>query len=484
MWAWTSRRKWSPSWAATSPQRTDLSHVELHHGPAHALSFLDEDQVDVVILNSTVQYFPDTDYLLEVLAEAVRVTEPGGHIFVGDVRSLPLLAAYHTSVEVHRAPGELPLPDLRARISQAQRTERELVLDPALFEEIGQRWAQVGRVERALKAGRYDNELSRFRYDVTIQVGEKAAVAVPERWVSWDAAGQWQAEVTGLLAQEPELAVGVRGIRDERIAGAVETVRQLQASDREGQTVEELCTAVGKVSGTDPNAIMELAQRLGVGLSWQGFEPDGIYDGIFNPRWESRAVAATWPRQGYQRYGNAPARGLEDVEFGRELQAYLKQTLPAYMVPAAILVVAAWPLTPNGKVDRRALPIPGRAERQGAVYVEPQSETAKVLAGLWEAVLGVERVGEADDFFALGGHSLLATQLNARIRDTFQLELPLAVIFEQPTVAGIARALQQAEPQPGQVETIAQLRIQLDQMSPEALKAWLLEKKQMTDMDT
>ncbi|MCA1852411.1 MAG: class I SAM-dependent methyltransferase, partial [Beggiatoa sp.] len=80
-------------------QREDLRHVVLRQAMAHELSFIGDDSVDLVILNSVVQYFPDIDYLVEVLSEAVRVTRPGGHIFVGDVRSLPLLEAYHTSVQ-------------------------------------------------------------------------------------------------------------------------------------------------------------------------------------------------------------------------------------------------------------------------------------------------------------------------------------------------------------------------------------------------
>jgi pristinamycin I synthase-3/4 len=82
-------------------RREDLRHVGLRQGMAHDLSFVSDDSVDLVILNSVVQYFPDIDYLLEVLSQAVRVTGPGGHIFVGDVRSLPLLEAYNTSGQEH-----------------------------------------------------------------------------------------------------------------------------------------------------------------------------------------------------------------------------------------------------------------------------------------------------------------------------------------------------------------------------------------------
>jgi SAM-dependent methyltransferase len=149
-------------------QREDLRHVTLKQGLAHELDFVADESVDLVVINSVVQYFPSTDYLLQVLEQAVRATSPGGNIFIGDVRSLLLLRAYHASVQLYIASPEMPLEELRWRISKAQESEEELALDPDIFYEIADRWQRVGRVTAELKAGDYDNELSRFRYDVTL----------------------------------------------------------------------------------------------------------------------------------------------------------------------------------------------------------------------------------------------------------------------------------------------------------------------------
>ena len=265
--------------------REDLAHVVLRQGPAHELSFLGDESVDLVILNSVVQYFPDIDYLLGVLSEAVRVTRRGGHIFVGDLRSLPLLGAYHTSVQLSKAPRQMLLGELQQRIAQAQRNEKELLVDPALFGELGRRWEKVGRVETSLKGGSYDNELSRFRYDVTMGLGEKEAVVAPERWLSWDEAGAWRQRLEEALALQPGLAVGVRGIRDRRVAGAVEAVRLLQAPDSGLSDAGQLQGACAGADGEDPHAVMQLARRLGVMFHWRGFGAEAVYEAIFNPRW-------------------------------------------------------------------------------------------------------------------------------------------------------------------------------------------------------
>src|SRR5262249_55784091 len=229
--------------------RADLERVELREGLAHELSFMGDESGDLVILNSVAQYFPDVDYLLEVMEEAVRVTRRGGRIFVGDVRSLALLEAYHTSVELYKASGEMSVEELRRRVQQGERKEEELVLDGRLFEEMGRRWEKVGRVERWLKSGDYDNELSRFRYDVVMEMGEKQEALEPERWVEWDEAGGWREKVEKALGQEPGMAVGVRGIRDGRVASAVEAARILRGEGNKVKDARELRTVCKGIRG-------------------------------------------------------------------------------------------------------------------------------------------------------------------------------------------------------------------------------------------
>ena len=124
------------------------------------------------------------------------------------------------------------------------------------------------------------------------------------------------------------------------------------------------------------------------------------------------------------------------------LRAYLKEKLPEYMIPHEYVLLDELPLTPNGKIDRRALPTPARSRSAtGQDYVPPGTEIEELLAGIWAEVLGLERVGVTDDFFALGGHSLLATQIISRVRDLFKVEVPLQVVFMEPTVAGLGRSV-------------------------------------------
>jgi amino acid adenylation domain-containing protein len=133
--------------------------------------------------------------------------------------------------------------------------------------------------------------------------------------------------------------------------------------------------------------------------------------------------------------GHAPAAA--------ELRAGLRRTLPDGMLPAAFVAVDALPLTPSGKLDRRALPAPGDAAE---TFVPPSTPAEETIAALWTEVLGTERVGANDDFFALGGHSLAAMAMLARVEDVFGVALPLGALFDNPTVAGLAAAVEALRP--------------------------------------
>ena len=123
------------------------------------------------------------------------------------------------------------------------------------------------------------------------------------------------------------------------------------------------------------------------------------------------------------------------------LRQHLQQRLPDYMVPSYYMSLAALPQTPNGKLDRKALPEP-EPGTTGTEYEAPRTPVEEVLAAIVAEVLQVPHVGRKDDFFALGGHSLLAMQVISRIREAFHVDLPVRSLFEIPALAGVARQVE------------------------------------------
>jgi acyl carrier protein len=151
---------------------------------------------------------------------------------------------------------------------------------------------------------------------------------------------------------------------------------------------------------------------------------------------EKRLVAWIVPAD-----GSAPAAA--------ELREALRRTMPDYMVPSAFVTLDALPLTRNAKVDRAALPAPD-LDAGADAYVAPRTPAEEAIAAIWAEVLGIERVGVHDDFFAVGGHSLRATRVVSRIRQQLGVELPVRALFESPTVEGLARAVSAASAAPAE----------------------------------
>lgn len=134
-----------------------------------------------------------------------------------------------------------------------------------------------------------------------------------------------------------------------------------------------------------------------------------------------------------------PSSDQEPVELKNILREHLQKMLPDYMIPSTLLVMDAFPMTPTGKIDRRSLPAPDPSLVQAEnAYVAPRNDLEKLIAGVWEQVLNISRVGAFDNFFTLGGHSLLATQVISRLRNVFNKDIPIRYLFETAHVAELA----------------------------------------------
>jgi acyl carrier protein len=159
------------------------------------------------------------------------------------------------------------------------------------------------------------------------------------------------------------------------------------------------------------------------------------------------------------------------------LRARLSEVLPEHMVPAAYVELAQLPLTPTGKVDRRALAPPQADAYAQRRYLAPVGEMQQALARLWSELLGVEQVGAEDDFFELGGHSLLVVQLVSRVRAHFQVDIAIREIFEHASLRAMADVLTAKRIAAFSVEDVAQVSVELERLSADELRALLAEER-------
>jgi amino acid adenylation domain-containing protein len=434
--------------------------------------------VDLVVINSVTQYLPGIDHLARVIESAVEVVAPGGAIFIGDVRSLDLLETFHTSVELRRAEEGITSEELRERIRNRVSAESELAISPAFFAAIAAHLPKVDSVEVALKRGRADNELTRYRYDVTLRLRPSSPSAnsrEPLTAVDWETGELDLGQVRSRLDAGGSRAIYLQQVPNPRVQDDVLAVELLARGDL--TTVAGLREAVLSAPGTSapaPEDFWALGTELGysVEIAWPGGDSRGRYDvllwraGSARPAVASRQDGSAAAERSWARYANRPLARSATRSLVSDLRHYLAERLPDYMVPQAVEVLDALPLTPSGKIDRRALPEPGRAQSVPERYQPPRTPAEQLIADIWTLVLKVERVGIHDNFFDLGGHSLLATQAMSRIRQTCGVDLPLRAIFEAPTVASLAAAISD-RPSNGSVDAAERLLRELDELSDE-----------------
>ncbi|MFC9249747.1 condensation domain-containing protein, partial [Streptomyces sp. NPDC057136] len=170
-----------------------------------------------------------------------------------------------------------------------------------------------------------------------------------------------------------------------------------------------------------------------------------------------------------------PADQADGIPSITEIREFASSRLPGFMIPSAFVELAALPLTPNGKLDRSALPEPD-GERSQDGLMAPGTAAEELLAGIWAQLLGVDRVGATDNFFELGGHSLLATQVISRIRDVFGADVPVAALFDHPTVAGLAAVLAASTPGAVAPEWTVVTRDQALPLSFAQQRLWFLDQ--------
>jgi acyl carrier protein len=244
----------------------------------------------------------------------------------------------------------------------------------------------------------------------------------------------------------------VTGVPNARLAAEVRTLEWLALAD-EPATAGALREALDPVrqAAVQPEDLWTVAAEAGcdLALSYSWAQGPGAMDAVFRPRTSSSRLAFprmadAGPIKPWSEYATNPLKARLVRDLVPRLRSAMQEKVPDYMVPSHFVVLDALPLSPNGKVDRRGLPEPEGRRQVDAAYVAPRTETECKVAAMWREVLHLDKVGTRDDFFELGGHSLLATQVVSRIRDAFAVEVRLASLFEEPTIAALARLIEHA----------------------------------------
>jgi amino acid adenylation domain-containing protein len=425
--------------------KDNLAHVKLFNRMADNFEGIEEEFFDTIILNSVVQYFPDVDYLLRVLKKAVNRLKPGGYLFIGDVRNFALLQAFHTSIQLFQASLSMPILELNHNIRENMRNEKELLVEPAFFRGLIEEFPGISQIRIQPKRGRYNNEISRYRYDVFLlkKPGLPPENDRPE-WIPWN--GMDLSQVRALLIFGKEKIIGIKSAANFRTKND-EKILDYLANASGNETVSQLKNAIHgfQKEGIEPEDLWELGEELSCSVEFQLLN-DFYYDVIFIPGSKKGKVEykfdSTESKKPLKSCANNPVHAKLTSQIVPRLREYLGGKLPDYMVPSAFVLLDSIPLTPNGKINRKALPDPEKIGiRANSEHIAPRDDIEKRLAKTWQTLLGINKIGIRDNFFQSGGHSLLAVSLVSRINKEFETELPLASLFKSPTIEEFAKVL-------------------------------------------
>ncbi|NRN71471.1 hypothetical protein GC106_87510, partial [Kibdelosporangium sp. 4NS15] len=341
--------------------------VVLRCQAADSVDGLPSGLFDTIVLNSVAQYFPSGQYLADVIGKAWDLLVPGGRIFVGDVRNLDTARTLHAAIHRYRTGEEADTETLDLEMARM----KELAVSPGFFTQFG------AAVEVRLKRGAAHNELSRHRYEVVLhkQPADVLSVADAPELV-------WEKDFTALdEIGAVDGALRLTGMPNARIT------RELDDSS----------------SAIDPENIVTWGEVNGLTVlaTWSADGP-ALFDAVLLPGTLRTPVTGLYRPSAEDETPlvNDPMGTPGHEAIGTTLRAWLGSRLPEFMVPSTITVIDSVPLTPNGKLDRRGLPVPVVSRVVGGGGVSP---VEVVLCGLFGEVLGVGGVGVDDDFFGLGG---------------------------------------------------------------------------------
>lgn len=433
-----------------SADQKKWGHISAKVASADDFTAVAGEHFDLILIHSVAQYFPNPDYLIRVIKESVKRIEKGGCLFIGDMQGKNSLQMCHAMDHLPRASDSGTLSLFKDIIENRTRLEDELVADPGFFFLLKKLIPEITDVSVQLRSGTLLNETTKYHYDVWLYVGEKQQEAIPERTVDWSDKINVQ-DIEDLLLENPEIVIEIKGVLNARTVKDLALIKLINAVDPATSLKEIRAQVNQQVSGIHPDLFWDLGKKMDFKtyIRWTTDGTDGLFDVIFIPAVRSKIlpyspIDETVDLNIYD-FSRLPFSKTQ-VPISREVSQKWKKNiaemLPGYMVPEDFIGLRSFPLTPNLKIDRKALPKPivSHSPIIDEEY-KPETENEKLIAKIWSEVLEIENLKITDDFFELGGHSLLAMKVMIAIEKESGKRLPLATLFDNSTIQKLALML-------------------------------------------
>ncbi|GAB3807197.1 hypothetical protein GCM10028819_43600 [Spirosoma humi] len=433
---------------AIQPDR--WQHVSVDTAPAGDFSLVREP-LDMVLMHSVAQYFPDVNYLMRVLEQAVTVMSTGGCIFIGDMQTKSTLKMLHTADQFSRSASDTTLQKFKQIIDRRIFLEDEMMADTAFFYRLPELIPAIKGVDVQLREGSYINEATKYHYDVWLYVGESPRIIDPEQTIHWNPAYTLDDLEAALRANENRV-IELKAVANQRTASDYALFQAVEHLDEKLSLAEVKQRIQPLDEGVDPDIFRKLGERLNIKthIRWANNGTDRCFDVVFIPAQHANTIPSPpestkfsyMSIMDFVRNPFKPDQAISPEQI-QEWKQRAKMSLPDYMVPNQFVVLSKLPLTPNGKIDRKALPAPNPEKSiRKETYTGPRNDLEKRVATVWTDLLKLDRINIFDNFFELGGHSLIALHIMVRLEKETGKRLPLSALLEHSTIAELAQLLQ------------------------------------------
>ncbi|MBB2148391.1 non-ribosomal peptide synthetase [Pedobacter gandavensis] len=438
----------------THPEK--WQHVKTSANAADDFSKITNPAFDLILIHSVAQYFPDTAYFLKVIGNAVQRLKNGGCLFIGDMQGKNSLTMYHAMDYLANAKDSSTLPDFQEVVSNRVRIEDEFVADPTFFYLLPKLMPEISGVDVQLRRGSSLNETTKYHYDVWIYVNSDHKSIKPDITLDWQQLKS-VAAVADLIKKEAANCIAINGVFNSRTARDYALLQWMSHAEPTALVADIKQQLAHLEDGVHPDQFWDLGKEMGyqTHIRWGNDGTDGNYDvifikdGIANVIPEAPSIGVDMTTANPLDFAKTPISTNEVFLSKKTIAAWkevLSHALPDYMVPADFIALKMFPLTPNHKIDKKALPKPQpKAENQWQSRELPQNKDEQLIFDIWSAVLGLEYMDTTADFFELGGHSLLAVKVMAAIEKETGKRLPLATLFENANIQKLAKKLRPDE---------------------------------------
>ena len=399
-----------------------ITGTEVYCGAADKLEPYRNMRFDTIIINSVIFFFTDAEYLLNVIRSCAELLEDGGCLLIGDVIDNDLAEIFQSSIVLYNR-GAYSDEELRERIRERIRTIKDLLVSNVFFKDVTKTVPEFNRVRICAKENAYNNELTKFRYDVFLFKNQQVS----------------KHETISLDAQCDEIS-------EEQVQRILKSGKNLLIRNAVNKSIvtdyRNLCKLFGRESGiTDAEAktahmplyYYTLAQKAGLECAVET-RPDGRMDIQIGKDIYSATEYANTIDVESDIYTNVPYKENLHLDMAKQIRETLAMKLPAYMIPEEIVVMEELPFLQNGKINRKELSKLAGKKSSDLKTCQFDGDIAQFIEQLYKKLLKTEQVDPNESFFVIGGHSLLAMQLLNKVMQETHVNIRLSEFMRHPTM--------------------------------------------------